>query len=112
MPKITRTYSSSTRQALGLLGQQIKLARKERRLSEADLAERVGIARSTLQKIEKGDPQVDIGFVFEAAAITGVPLFESQGTSLTPHRERIADKLALMPAYIRQRKAKVVKDDF
>lgn len=111
MSRTQRVYSKLTKQALTLLGQQIKLARKQRRMSESDLAERIGIARSTLQKIEKGDPQVDIGFVFEAATLTGVPLFEPEGTSLAPHHERIADKLALMPAYIRRPKREV-DDDF
>lgn len=111
MPTSTRSYSKLTKQALVLMGQQIKLARKKRKMSEHDLAERVGIARSTLQKIEKGEPQVDIGFVFEAAVLTGVPLFEQEATSLAPQIERINDKLALMPTYIRTPKWEV-KDDF
>lgn len=106
-----RTYSKFTGEALLLLGQRIKLARKERRMSEKDLCARVGIARSTLQKIERGDPVVDIGLVFEAAFIVGVPLFEPDATSLAPHLSRMRDKLALLPAYIRKPKSEV-NDDF
>ena len=54
-----RTYSRFTHEALLLLGKQIKLARKERGMSEKDLSARVGIARSTLQKIERADPVVE-----------------------------------------------------
>jgi len=106
-----RTYSKLTDQALTLFGQQIKLARKQRRMSEQDLASRIGVARATLQKIENGEPQVSIGTVFEAAVLVGVPLFDPEATSLRPHLDRIDDKLALMPTYIRTPK-KDVKDDF
>ena len=110
MPRKTRTYSRLTRQAHVLMGQHIKLARKTRRLSESDLADRVGIARSTLQRIEKGDPLVEIGLVFEAATLTGVALFEPDATSLAPHIERMSDKLALLPKSIRR--PQTADDDF
>lgn len=106
-----RTYSRVSREAMVLLGKQIKLARKERRMSEMDLAVRVGIARSTLQRIEKGDPTVEIGFVFEAAALTGVDLFVPEATSLMPQLGRLDDKLALMPGSIRTSRREV-DDDF
>jgi len=107
----TRTYSRLTMEALALLGKQIKLARKSRRMSEKELAARVGIARSTLQKIEQGDPQVEIGLMFEAATITGAPLFEPEKTSLAPKLERVDDKIALLPHSIRKPR-KEVNDDF
>ena len=64
-----RPYSRLTKEALTLLGAQVRLARKRRRMTEMELAERAGIARSTLQLIEKGDPRVEIGLVFEAATL-------------------------------------------
>jgi transcriptional regulator with XRE-family HTH domain len=94
-----------------LLGKKIRLARKQRRMSEADLAARVGIARSTLQLIERGNPKVEIGSVFEAATIAGINLFVRDGASLSDESERIDDKLALLPRSIR-RPRKTVDDDF
>jgi transcriptional regulator with XRE-family HTH domain len=44
----------TTRKILAELGENIKLARKRRGLSEIQVSERAGIARSTLQLIEKG----------------------------------------------------------
>ncbi len=111
MSRRARTYSSLTKEALTLLGQQIRLERKSRRMSEATLAERVGIARSTLQRIERGDPLVEIGLAFEAATLIGVALFEPNATTLAPQIERMNDKLALMPAYIRKPRQEV-DDDF
>lgn len=106
-----RTYSTLTTEALTLLGKQVRLARKQRRMTEADLAARVGIARSTLQLIEKGDPSVVIGLAFEAAIIAGVSLFVPEASSLAGQKERVADKLALLPRSIR-RPRKEVNDDF
>lgn len=111
MKSRARTYSPLTAEALTLLGKQVRLARKQRRMSEADLAARVGIARSTLQLIEKGDPRVEIGLAFEAATIAGVSLFVPEGSSLAAQSERVDDKLALLPRSVR-RPRKEVNDDF
>ena len=103
--------SRLSREALGLLGKRIHLARKERRMSEKDLAARVGVARSTLQRIERGDPMVAIGRVFEAAVITGLDLFVPEATSLAAEIRKVDERLALMPASIRASR-RAVRDDF
>lgn len=102
MPSIPRSYSFLTEEALFLLGKQIRLARKRRRMSEQELASRLGAARSTVQLIEKGAPSVAVGLVFEAATIAGVDLFVPDATTLAPQLERTEDKLALMPRSIRK----------
>lgn len=43
------------------MGQQIKLARLRRDISAQLVAERAGISRATLWKIESGDPSVAMG---------------------------------------------------
>lgn len=107
----TRTYSRYAREALSLLGKQIRLGRKQRRWSEHELAERAGIARATLQKIEKGDPGCAIGLVFEVAGLVGVTLFEADRPGLARQHERLDDKLALLPKAVRT-PATAVDDDF
>ena len=42
-----------------------------------------------MQRIEKGDPAVEIGLVFEAATLTGVHLFVPEATTLVPQIGRI-----------------------
>ena len=106
-----RTYSRTTQEALALMGGQIRLARKQRRMSEAELAERIGIARSTLQLIEKGSAKAEIGLVFEAAHLVGVPLFVPEPSALAAQIARVEDKLALLPSSIRRPRTEV-KDDF
>ena len=46
------------------LGENLKLARKRRKLSTEQVAERAGIHRATLYRIEKGDPAVALGLYF------------------------------------------------
>ncbi len=106
MPHI---HSKYTKQAVSLLGQQIKLARKKRRWSEQALAQRAGIARATLRKIEGGDLTCAIGTAFEVAALVGLNLFDSDKESLARHRGRVEDKLAVLPKRIQTRE---VDDDF
>ncbi len=106
-----RTYSRQTVEALSLMGGQIRLARKQRRMSEADLAERIGVARSTLQAIEKGHPRVEIGLVFEAAILMGLPLFAAEAPTLADRIAQVEDKIALLPRSIRHSRTEA-KDDF
>jgi len=49
--------------AIRKLGQDIRDARRRRRLPTALVAERAGISRVTLSKLEKGDPGVSIGVI-------------------------------------------------
>ena len=49
------------RKALKKVGKDIGDARKRRRITMALMAERAGISRVTLSKIEKGEPTVSMG---------------------------------------------------
>lgn len=109
--KITRTYSRIAKEAAVLLGKEIRLARKERSWSEQSLAERIGVSRATLQKIEAGDMTVSIGLVLEAAVIVGLPLFPIENLSLSQSIRSTSDKLTLLPKRIRSKTGKV-HDDF
>lgn len=101
--KSNRAFSKVTKEAARLLGFEIQLSRKQRKMSESDLADRVGISRKTLQKIEKGDLSVSIGLVFQTAAIVGVKLFDPGPSRFTiAHNiDRMSDKIALLPRRIR-----------
>ncbi len=107
----TRTYSRYSVEAATLLGKQIKLGRKQHKWTEHDLADRAGISRATLQKIEKGDMTCAIGLVFEVATLVGAKLFDTENTSLIMHIERTDDKIALLPKATHKSK-KIIDDDF
>ena len=65
-----------------LLGALIREARNERKFTAQELADRAGISRGLLQRIEKGNLKCEIGAVFEVAAIVGIKLFEADGSAL------------------------------
>jgi transcriptional regulator with XRE-family HTH domain len=111
IPTLTRTYSRYGREAVTILGQLIRIRRIERKLSVAQLAERVGVSRDLMQRIEKGDPRCGIGIVFEAAAVVGVPLFGQDRGQLTMRVDEHEEKLQLLPKSVRTTKS-AVKDDF
>lgn len=51
------------------MGENIKLARKRRKLTAIQVAERAGVARSTLYLVEKGDPSVAMGAYFNVLRV-------------------------------------------
>ena len=108
---LTRTYSRYSLEALNLLGSLLRAARIERTLGTQALAERAGISRDMLHRIEKGDPRCEIGVVFELAAILGVPLFEPTLGALQTHNREIQSRLALLPGAVHAPRGEV-KDDF
>jgi len=54
------------------LGKDIKLARLRRKLSTEQVAERAGISRSTLWQIEKGLPNVSMGYYAQVLFVLGL----------------------------------------
>ncbi|WP_304719885.1 helix-turn-helix domain-containing protein [uncultured Alistipes sp.] len=67
-----RPLLPNQRRMLDTLGEQIRLARLRRDLSSEQIAERAGIARVTLIKIEKGDEGVAMGYYFRVLAALGL----------------------------------------
>jgi len=106
-----RPFSKYTMEAVKLLGRQIKLGRKQRRWSEAELAERAGIARATLQRIEKGDMACNIGLVFEVATLVGIKLFDADSDIIRGRIHEAEEKIALLPRHIHPHR-KPVDDEF
>jgi transcriptional regulator with XRE-family HTH domain len=51
----------SVERALRKLGADIRDARRRRRIATAVMAERAGISRTTLHKVERGDASVSLG---------------------------------------------------
>jgi len=63
-PKLQRILSE--------MGENIKLARLRRKLGSEQVAERAGIGRSTLVKIEQGHPGVGIGNYLNVLRVLGL----------------------------------------
>src|SRR5437870_10376075 len=112
MPRAAgRALSRYSLEAARLLGQLIRKARIERKLTAADLANRLGASRGLVQRIEKGDPGCAVGIVFEAAAIVGVRLFDADQVAMSAAITANTAMLALLPKAVRTPQPEV-KDDF
>lgn len=59
--KLAADHPIPVRRALKTLGRDLRDARRRRRISTEIMAERASISRTTLSKIEKGDPGVAMG---------------------------------------------------
>ena len=96
-----RTHSPVTQEAALLLGNRVRLARRQRRWTVEELATRVGVGVATMRKVERGDLTVAIGTAFEAAAIAGVVLFAEDAPRRRLEVGRVADQLAVLPKLVR-----------
>jgi transcriptional regulator with XRE-family HTH domain len=105
------SYSPQTLDAVRVLGLQIARARRARRWTQQELAERAGISENTLRSIERGSETATIGVVFELATLLGIPLFGAERDELPALVAQAQDRLALLPASVRARPAQV-EDDF
>ena len=105
---VTRTYSQYVIDTIALLAGLIRSHRLEQRLSAKSVAERVGISRSMLQRIEKADPRCEVGVVFEVAALLGITLFDSNELNVKRYADETNNKLILLP----KTAPKIIKRDF
>jgi transcriptional regulator with XRE-family HTH domain len=72
------------KRALAKLGQDIRSARLRRRITTAMMAERAFITRTTLRKVEQGNPAVSLGIYATVMFVLG----------LTPRLADLADARA------------------
>jgi transcriptional regulator with XRE-family HTH domain len=81
---------SSVRKSLFKLGADLSIARRKRRLSVAMMCERLGVSKSTWQRMEKGDPTVSMGAYAQAFFVLGL------GTPLGEVADQAADETGLL----------------
>lgn len=76
---------------LTILGENIRLARLRRKLSSEQIAERAGIGRMTLWKIEKGAPTVSMGSYLQVLFILGLESDLQQVAANDPLGRKLQD---------------------
>lgn len=94
---MARQHLKQAADAARLLGLELAAARRRQRRTAQEVAERAGITRVTLRRIEHGDPSVALGLYFDVAAILGVPLFGADRRELADLVARGERDLALLP---------------
>ena len=66
------TVFPKNQKVLSLLGENIKLACKRRGYTQSIIAERTGLSRLTVRKIQKGDSTVSIGHYVAVLSVLGL----------------------------------------
>lgn len=77
--------------ALRELGRDLALARRRRGISTEDMASRLFVGRSTLWRLERGDPSVSLGTLASAAFV--LQLHDRLAGLATPSADTLALKL-------------------
>lgn len=72
MEKRTATLFPKQQAILVQLGENIRLAAKRRKLTQTQMAERTGLSKPTLRKIERGDGSVSIGHYLSVLSVLGL----------------------------------------
>jgi transcriptional regulator with XRE-family HTH domain len=72
MPSKPPTVFPQELKLLSQLGERLKLARLRRKLSNAVVAQRAGISRTSLYKVEAGDPGATLGTYLRVMAVLGL----------------------------------------
>lgn len=99
--------------AVAVLGQQVRLARQEAKLSRAALAERAGVSVNTVAAVEHGKGGVSVAIAFNVAVLAGVPLFGLEDPAEAARlRRRGEERLALLPQRVRAPRRPEIPDDF
>jgi transcriptional regulator with XRE-family HTH domain len=112
MSKMSVAVSRATRDALGVLGNQIRLGRYDRGWTITELAARLAVNPRTVSALEVGSPTVSIGTVFKAASLVGVDLFGLTGPELARARRAGEETLSLLPEKVRKPRVKDNANDF
>lgn len=72
MPKITRPAFPQARRQAEALGRRLRDARLRRRMPALAMAERAGISRATLHRLEKGDTSISLGATQRVLRVLGL----------------------------------------
>jgi transcriptional regulator with XRE-family HTH domain len=72
MPRKPPTIFPQEQRSLAQLGERLKLARMRRKLSSTVVAQRAGISRTSLYKVESGGPGATLGTYLRVLAVLGL----------------------------------------
>jgi transcriptional regulator with XRE-family HTH domain len=85
------------RDAAGLMGANVRIARLNRRWTAAELGAHAGCSRHTIAAIEQGKPTVAFGHVLNVCAALGIPLFVPGPDELARLTRSQQEAVRLMP---------------
>ena len=100
----------SQQAALANLGERIRMARKRRGITIADLAERMLVSEKTLRRLEKGDPGTSLAVL--VSALFCLELADDLGKVASMEHDQLGlfldrQRLAQMPSVRRRKNSKL-----
>lgn len=99
------------RRALHKFGRDIHEARLRRRIPAALVAERASISRTTLSKLEKGDPGVSLGIVAAVLFVLGMSDRLEELADIRSDEHGLALDEERLPKRIRSKRRKSTPDN-
>ena len=108
------TLPLGVRESIKEMGELIACARKEKRWTQEDLAQRIGINRMTVVRIEKGSPEVATGWYLTAAWVLGLSILTWQTVGRGKNDTVVGDLLTklknTLPDRVRERRPTIDND--
>jgi DNA-binding XRE family transcriptional regulator len=108
------TLPLGVRESIKEMGELIACARKEKRWTQEDLAQRIGINRMTVVRIEKGSPEVATGWYLTAAWVLGLSILTWQTVGRGKNDTVVGDLLTklknTLPDRVRKRRPTIDND--
>lgn len=90
-------------------GKVLLLARKQHQWRQQDLAERLGVTRQTVARLERGDPSIAVGVFLSALWLLDLPLTEGRELPTNSLLKLIEQQL---PSRVSRKKERPIDDDF
>lgn len=103
------SYPFPVQQALKDIGATIVAARKEKKVSQVELAERLGVTQATVSRIERGHPGSSIAIVLKALWVLDLPLWPSLDLETSEQMRLLQNKAKVL---IKMRRGGTLSDDF
>lgn len=103
MPRTTRPIFPRARARTAALGERLRLARLRRRISQTEMAARVGVSRTTILRLERGEPAVALAVLVRSLSVLGL---EADLDRIVDHDE-IGSRLRDLELPVRPRRRKV-----
>jgi len=99
------SLSPRVQRSLAKLGTDIATARRKRNLTAVMMAERIGVAKTTYLKVEKGNPSVSVGVY--AMALFALGFADAMGDIVDPRRDDVGLLLDVerLPKRVRVKRA-------
>ncbi len=110
MVKRSQKLPMPVRRQLLKLGQDIRNARRRRRIQAQVMAERASISRTTLHKVERGDPGVSLGIYATVLFVLGLSERLADVADASQDRVGLDLEEEKLPERIRYSRANTNKD--